>query len=215
MKSLNYLVSESNYWKRNTSLWLGKKRPIFSEQNVSSWISQDWLGFVIVINNLQMSVLSLTEVYFLLMLCVQHGAAPNRLGIQATQYSVLFTCAAEVTSAGRESWRVFCGHALAHIVAPIKIVDRPQAGPTAKEPSSTAAVCLKGQCAQPWDTSSDYQQHLVSIRTTCEDCGKKCPTDVLWNTGGGSLKQTDYDLQQPPPLAGPFHRVSFCYTEPQ
>lgn len=96
-----------------------------------------------------MSVLSLTEVYFLLMLCVQHGAAPNRLGIQATQYSVLFTCAAEVTSAGRESWRVFCGHALAHIVAPIKIVDRPQAGPTAKEPSSTAAVCLKGQCARP------------------------------------------------------------------
>lgn len=36
-------------------LWIGKKDHI-SEQNVNFWISQDWLGFVVVINNLQTSV---------------------------------------------------------------------------------------------------------------------------------------------------------------
>jgi hypothetical protein len=94
-----------------------------------------------------MSVLSLTEVYFLLMLCVEHGAAPNLLGIQAIQYLALSTYVTKVTSAGERAKGSSVDMLLAHTVAPIKIVDRPLACPTAKDPSSTAAVCLKGQCA--------------------------------------------------------------------
>lgn len=33
-----------------------ERRAIFSGQKVSSWSSQDWLGFVVIINNFQMSV---------------------------------------------------------------------------------------------------------------------------------------------------------------
>lgn len=69
-----------------------ERRTIFSEQKVSSWISQDCLGFLVVINSPQMSMAKSKKSLFLA--DVQHGpvedlAPPSHLGIQDTAPSVI------------------------------------------------------------------------------------------------------------------------------